>query len=67
MSVIPENREAEFQRLSEDFYRARGMDHRGDHALTYLMCQAYLLGKSDGMERSQQIWRETMSELKKRI
>lgn len=67
MSAIPEHREAEFQRLSEDFYRARGMDHRGEHALVYLMAQAYLLGKADGIERSQQIWRETMSELERRL
>jgi predicted peroxiredoxin len=65
MSVIPVAREAEFQRLSEDFYRARGMDPRGDDALVFLMGQAYLLGKSDGMDRGAEVWRKAFEEMAK--
>lgn len=62
---IPQKRDEEFQRLSEDFYRARGMDPRGDDALVFLMGQAYLLGKSDGMDRGAEIWRKAFEEMAK--
>lgn len=60
---IPAKRDEEFRRLSDDFYRARGMDSRGDDALVFLMGQAYLLGRSDGMDRGAEIWRRAFEEM----